>query len=200
MSTSEWLSEKPDSGGAKVPYLLVPRLQLTGARFLDRLSLAGWADKSGSAYVCKTCKKQLHLTLTELRVFPLAKPDTDIFQFSFSVPLHRTGGAFSTEVCKESGSTVLRDSEQPTVMRFLEREQVPTGGESERTEPKPAGPAEDEPVDKQEIKKKVESLSHETAEERYNYLQGRPITDLTDAEYEERLALVDRLAKDEAEE
>jgi hypothetical protein len=45
---------------------------------------------------------------------------------------------------------------------------------------------------KADIKKKVEKLSPEKAEERYRYLQSRPISELTDAEIEERLVLAQR--------
>ena len=38
------------------------------------------------------------------------------------------------------------------------------------------------------------------AEERYNYLLGKQITELTDEEYSERLALVERLTEKEKKE
>ena len=40
-----------------------------------------------------------------------------------------------------------------------------------------------------EMKKKIDSLTPQMAEQRYNYLQSRPIGELTDVEYDERLAL-----------
>jgi hypothetical protein len=43
-----------------------------------------------------------------------------------------------------------------------------------------------------EVKKKLDSLTPEMAEQRYNYLQSRPIGELTDAEYDERLELAQR--------
>jgi hypothetical protein len=43
-----------------------------------------------------------------------------------------------------------------------------------------------------QVKKKLEGLTPQKAEERYNYLQSRPISELTDAEIEERLALAQR--------
>jgi hypothetical protein len=44
----------------------------------------------------------------------------------------------------------------------------------------------------EEVKKRLEGLTPQKAEERYNYLQSRPISELTDAEIEERLALAQR--------
>ncbi|MDA4113751.1 MAG: hypothetical protein OK474_06870 [Thaumarchaeota archaeon] len=46
-----------------------------------------------------------------------------------------------------------------------------------------------------EVKKKLERLTPETAEERYKYLQSRPISELTEAEFNERLALAQRSDK-----
>lgn len=46
----------------------------------------------------------------------------------------------------------------------------------------------------EELKKKLDSLSPQAAEERYQYLSSRPIAELTDAEYGERLALAQRLS------
>jgi hypothetical protein len=43
-----------------------------------------------------------------------------------------------------------------------------------------------------EAKKKLESLTPHEAEERYNYLLGKSVSELTDAEFEERLALAQR--------
>ena len=43
-----------------------------------------------------------------------------------------------------------------------------------------------------EVKKRLEKLEPQKAEERYNYLRGKPISELTDAEFEERLALAQR--------
>jgi hypothetical protein len=40
-----------------------------------------------------------------------------------------------------------------------------------------------------EVKKKLDSLTPEMAEQRYNYLQNLPIGELTDEEYDERLEL-----------
>ncbi len=58
----------------------------------------------------------------------------------------------------------------------------PTKGESKEKE-----------VDRSaEVKKKIDSLTPQMAEQRYNYLQSRPIGELTDAEYDERLALAQR--------
>jgi len=56
--------------------------------------------------------------------------------------------------------------------------------------------AEHQDVDHREIeteaKKKLERLTPDTTEERYDYLQSKPLTELTDAEIEERLALAQR--------
>ena len=43
-----------------------------------------------------------------------------------------------------------------------------------------------------EVKKKVDALSPQTAEERYNYLSSKPISELTEEEAEERLALAQK--------
>lgn len=43
-----------------------------------------------------------------------------------------------------------------------------------------------------EAKKKLEGLTPQEAEERYNYLLGKSVSELTDAEFEERLALAQR--------
>jgi len=40
-----------------------------------------------------------------------------------------------------------------------------------------------------EVKKKLESLTPQEAQERFNYLQSKPFSELTDTEYDERLAL-----------
>jgi hypothetical protein len=46
-----------------------------------------------------------------------------------------------------------------------------------------------------EMKKRLAGLTLQEAEERYNYLQGKPFSELTDAEYEERLALAETLSQ-----
>ena len=43
-----------------------------------------------------------------------------------------------------------------------------------------------------EVKKKVDGLSSQKAEERYLYLSSKPLSELSDAEYQERLALAQR--------
>jgi len=43
-----------------------------------------------------------------------------------------------------------------------------------------------------EAKKKLEGLTPKEAEERYNHLLGKSVSELTDAEFEERLALAQR--------
>jgi hypothetical protein len=47
----------------------------------------------------------------------------------------------------------------------------------------------------EELKKRLEGMTPEKAEERYNYLHSRPISELTDAEYDERLALAQKLSE-----
>jgi len=46
-----------------------------------------------------------------------------------------------------------------------------------------------------EMKKRLEGLTLKEAEERYDYLQRKPFSELTDAEYEERLALAETLSQ-----
>jgi hypothetical protein len=200
MSTHDWLPDNREPGAGKeptTPYVLVPQLRLAANVPLGRLNMAGWADKDGDSYACTTCKKQLRLSLTELLIFPLVKAGTDLFQFSYVVPQHKVGGAFSNEICKESGTKVLRDHEYPTSIRFMNGDQAPTDRPDEQeASAEGAGPVSataHEDMDKEEVKKKVDVLSPKMAEERYDYLLSRPISDLTDAEYAERLALVERL-------
>lgn len=45
-----------------------------------------------------------------------------------------------------------------------------------------------------DLKKKLENLTPQKAEQRYNYLQSRPISELTDAEYDERLELAQKIS------
>jgi hypothetical protein len=53
--------------------------------------------------------------------------------------------------------------------------------------------AKQEPkLDSQELKKKLDGLSPEKALERFNYLSSKSWSDLTDAEYQERLELAQR--------
>jgi len=47
----------------------------------------------------------------------------------------------------------------------------------------------------EEVKKKLDGLTPQMAEERYDYLSTKPISELTDAEYEERLALAEKLSE-----
>ena len=47
----------------------------------------------------------------------------------------------------------------------------------------------------EEATKKLDGFTRQMAEERYDYLSSRPISELTDAEYEERLALAERLSE-----
>lgn len=47
----------------------------------------------------------------------------------------------------------------------------------------------------EEVKKKLEGFTPQMAVERYNYLSRKPISELTNAEYEERLALAEKLSE-----
>lgn len=47
----------------------------------------------------------------------------------------------------------------------------------------------------EDVKKRLEGLTPETARERLSLLQSKPFSELTDAEYEERLALTQDLEK-----
>jgi hypothetical protein len=46
-----------------------------------------------------------------------------------------------------------------------------------------------------EVKKRLEGLTPQKAEERYKYLQSKSVSELTEAEFEERLALAQRASK-----
>ncbi len=206
MSNQNWLpdsAEQQSSGQTTTPYVVVPRLALAGGIGLNRLNIAGWAAKEDSPYACKACKKQVRLSLVELRLFPLIKPEVDLFQFVFQVPPHRSGGALSLEMCPASGTREVRNHEFPTSVRSLEKEKVLTGAteevSSESGQPPPA-PTEERRVTEKEVRAKVAAFSPQMAEERYNYLLGKQITELTDEEYSERLALVERLTEKEKKE
>jgi len=59
-------------------------------------------------------------------------------------------------------------------------------------------PSQAEPPSREkqaELKKRLEAMTPKEAEARYNYLQGKPFSELTDEEYDERLALADTLSK-----
>lgn len=47
----------------------------------------------------------------------------------------------------------------------------------------------------EEMKKRLAGLTLQEAEARFNFLQSKPFSELTDAEYEERLALADTLSQ-----
>jgi len=66
--------------------------------------------------------------------------------------------------------------------------------ESLVVQPRPEAPQEKAKPNEleAEAKKRLESLTPQEAEERYNYLLGRSVSELTDAEFEERLALAQR--------
>jgi hypothetical protein len=55
-----------------------------------------------------------------------------------------------------------------------------------------AQPKVDQKEMEAEVKKRLDKLTPQSAEERYKYLQSRPISELTEAEFEERLALAAR--------
>lgn len=46
-----------------------------------------------------------------------------------------------------------------------------------------------------DVAKKLDGMTPEQAEARFSYLQEKPFSELSDAEYEERLALADSLSK-----
>jgi type II secretory pathway component PulL len=46
-----------------------------------------------------------------------------------------------------------------------------------------------------EVKKRLAGLTLEEAEARFNFLQSKPFSELTDSEYEERLALAETLSQ-----
>lgn len=46
-----------------------------------------------------------------------------------------------------------------------------------------------------DVTKKLDSMTPDQAEARFTYLQEKPFSELSDAEYEERLALADSLSK-----
>jgi hypothetical protein len=106
---------------------------------------------------------------------------------------HRSGGGFSIDICRGSGKKVTRDVEGPTSVRFPAGVQTPTVGgvvpAVESTEDQ-----EDDRRSEEELKEKLDGLSPQEAEERYSYLNGKSISELTDAEYEERLALALKLS------
>src|SRR5208283_1490606 len=138
------------------PYVFVPPL---GVGRVDRSNAAGWIDPTpGGALACKTCGKPQRAQLSGLLIFPLFKTDTDLFQFTYVMPPHRTGGTFSVEICKGSGTSVTRDVERPTSVRFLSADQAPTAeGGGPAGEPRQA--EGDSRVSEEELRKKLEGLS-----------------------------------------
>lgn len=78
-------------------------------------------------------------------------------------------------------------------LQFHRTEQVQTRVEP-KTEPKTEPKIEPEEL-KAELKRRLDSYTPEKAEERYRYLSSKPITDLSDAEYNERIALAQRPSK-----
>lgn len=200
MSTHDGVADNPESPATDKPRycIVVPKLHSIGSINFDRFNIVGWTDRELDSYVCEICKKQQHLALSELLIFPKVKADTDLFQFVYTVPPHRIGGAFSTQICGGSGTKVVKDRESPTSIRVIGGEGNPSESQDQTVQDETAVPstgAKHEEVDREEVKKKVQGLSPEMAEERYNYLLSRPISELTDAEYAERLALIDRLTE-----
>jgi hypothetical protein len=197
MSSQDWLpdgqQESSDGGGSSAPrpYLLVPVLVI-GRN--ERVNAAGWSDPTpGGAVLCKTCNKQMRAQLSELMLFPLVKADTDLLRFTYVLPPHRSGGGFSIDICRGSGTSVKRDVERPTSVKFPAGVQARAGGGVGPS----AEPTEDEEETRrseEELKKKLDGLSPQEAEARYDYLNGKSISELTDDEYEERLALALRLS------
>jgi hypothetical protein len=80
-----------------------------------------------------------------------------------------------------------KDLDVAETIRLQPRQQPHSPQRAEKS----AGGAGDR-VDQAEIRKRVQNLSPQKAEERYNYLSSKPISELTDVEYEERLALAER--------
>lgn len=189
-------NETGDDQSAK-PCIVVPKIHSIGNINFDRFNIVGWTGSESEPYLCNGCKRQIRLSLSELLIFPKAKADTDLFQFVYTVPPHRTGGTFSVQICPGSGTMVVKDREYPSTVRVMgsgdaspdvKDKEIP--GES----PTPAAARSDD-VDREEVRKKVQSMSPEKAEERYNHLLKIPISELTDSEYAERLALIDRLTE-----
>jgi hypothetical protein len=175
------------------PYVLVPALVL-GRN--DRANAAGWSDPTpGGAVTCKTCSKQLRGQLSGLMLYPLFKAETDLLRFTYTLPPHRSGGGFSIEICSGSGTSVTRDVERPTSVKFADEAPAGEGGvpvPATKQDPAAAKASEEE------LKKKLDGLTPKQAEERYNYLNGKSISELSDSEYEERLALAMRLSEKES--
>ena len=143
--------------------------------------------------VCRICNKQIRAQLSELALFPLVKPDSDLLRFTYVLPPHRVGGGFSIEICRGSGTSVSKDVERPTSVRQLGREGAPLAGQGGSTTGSKQDEAEAERAQR-ELNQRLDGLSQEQAEERYNYLNSKSIGELTDDEYEERLALASRLS------
>jgi len=156
------------------------------------VNAAGWSDPTpGGGVVCETCNKPQRAQLSGLMLFPLFKADTDLLRFTYVLPPHRSGGGFSVEICRGSGTSVTRDVERPTSVKFLAGDQSPAG-----VGPTTEGRRDDADTrrSEEELKKKLDEFSPKEAEERYDFLNGKSISELTDAEYEERLALALKLS------
>ena len=119
MSNQNWLpdsAEQQSSGQTTTPYVVVPRLALAGGIGLNRLNIAGWAAKEDSPYACKACKKQVRLSLVELRLFPLIKPEVDLFQFVFQVTspqVRRSSEPRNVSRLRDEGGTQTMSSPPP---------------------------------------------------------------------------------------
>jgi len=171
MSSHDWLPDRnPESSGgagssAPRPCVLVPPLVI--GRDL-RANAAGWTDPTpGGVFECKACGKQLRAELSGLLIFPLFKADTDLFRFTYVMPPHRTGGTFSVEICRGSETSVTREVERPTAVKFLARDQAPPwpgGGPAPQQDQAEA----ESRVSEDELRKKLDTLSPQVAEERYN--------------------------------
>ena len=148
--------------------------------------------------ICKICNKQIRGQLSQLALFPLVKKDMDLFRFTYVLPPHRTGGGFSIEICRGSGTSLTRDVERPTSVRFPGDGDV-SDGQVTGAASEPKEEAGDTARAQEELTKKLESMSPEEAEERYNYLNAKSISELTDEEYEERLALAQKLSEKQTE-
>jgi hypothetical protein len=148
--------------------------------------------------ICKVCSKQIRGQLSQLALFPLVKKDTDLFRFTYVLPPHRTGGGFSIEICRGSGTSLTKDVERPTGVRFPGDDKV-SDGEVTGTASEPRKEEGDSVRSQEELNQRLERMSPKEAEERYNYLNAKSISDLTDEEYEERLALAQKLSEKQPE-
>jgi len=101
--------------------------------------------------------------------------------------LREHGGNQPAALITESviGGTTDRESERSAT----------NTGEGERSAAEVAREQVDWKRIEEEVKKSLDGLTLQEAEERYNYLSSRPISELTDVEYKERLALAEKISE-----